>query len=216
MNTLEAIEARHSVRSFTDQKIESAVKEELTSKINQINSESKLHLQLFTDEPEAFSGNKPHYGDFRNCRNYLALVGPNDMDEQIGYYGEEFVLFAQTLGLNSCWVALTYHKNKVNCIIEKGEKLYIVIALGYGQTQGNPHKSKPLSELCKVTGTMPDWFKAGMEAALLAPTAMNQQKFMITLNNDQVSYKAGLGFYSKIDLGIVKYHFELGSGKKID
>ena len=216
MNTLEAMEARHSVRSFTDQKIESAVKEELTSNINQINSESKLHLQLFTDEPEAFSGNKPHYGDFRNCRNYLALVGPNDMDEQIGYYGEEFVLFAQTLGLNSCWVALTYHKNKVNCIIKKGEKLYIVIALGYGQTQGNPHKSKPLSELCKVTGTMPDWFKAGMETALLAPTAMNQQKFLITLNNDQVSYKAGLGFYSKIDLGIVKYHFELGSGKKID
>ena len=53
---------------------------------------------------------------------------------------------------------------------------------------------------------------AGVEAALLAPTAMNQQKFVFSLKEDRVSIKPGLGFYSKVDLGIVKYHFELGAG----
>lgn len=42
---------------------------------------------------------------------------------------------------------------------------------------------------------------------------MNQQKFMFRLENGRVSARAGLGFYSKVDLGIAKYHFELGAGK---
>lgn len=55
--------------------------------------------------------------------------------------------------------------------------------------------------------------KNGIEAALLAPTAMNQQKFMFSLNRGKVSVKAGRGFYTKLDLGIVKYHFAIGAGK---
>lgn len=46
---------------------------------------------------------------------------------------------------------------------------------------------------------------------LMAPTAMNQQKFTFTLKGDKVRADAGLGFYAKVDLGIVKYHFELGA-----
>ena len=97
--------------------------------------------------------------------------------------------------------------------VDKGEKLCVVIALGYGATQGVPHKSRPFSEVAKADGQMPDWFKNGVEAALLAPTAMNQQKFLFTLSGDKMSAKAGRGFYTKLDLGIVKYHFELGAGK---
>ena len=37
---------------------------------------------------------------------------------------------------------------------------------------------------------MPDWFRAGVEMALLAPTAINQQRFEIILNEDEtVSFK---------------------------
>lgn len=97
--------------------------------------------------------------------------------------------------------------------IEKGETLCIVISLGYGETQGVPHKSKSIAQVTKTDKEMPDWFKNGVEAALLAPTAMNQQKFMFTLSGRKVSAKAGMGFYTKLDLGIVKYHFEIGAGK---
>ena len=56
--------------------------------------------------------------------------------------------------------------------------------------------------------------KKGVEAALLAPTAVNQQKFYLTLDGNKVKAKAGLGPCAKMDLGIVKYHFELGAGKE--
>ena len=88
----------------------------------------------------------------------------------------------------------------------------MVIALGYGETQGVMHKSKSMTDVAKSEGQMPDWFKHGVQAALLAPAAMNQQKFVFTLQGDQVSAKAGMGFYTKLDLGIVKYHFEIGVG----
>lgn len=136
-----------------------------------------------------------------------------DLDEKIGYYGERLVLKAQQSGLNSCWVAMTYNKIKTAFSIAPGEKLCIVIALGYGETQGTAHKSKSFDEVTKADGQTPDWFKNGVKAALLAPTAMNQQKFLFTLDGNQVSAKAGLGFYSKIDLGIAKYHFEIAAGK---
>lgn len=97
--------------------------------------------------------------------------------------------------------------------MEQGEKLCVVIALGYGETGGVPHKSKAISEVSKVEGVMPDWFKKGMEAAMLAPTAINQQKFLFTLDGGKISVKPGKGFYTKLDLGIVKYHFEVGAGK---
>ena len=96
----------------------------------------------------------------------------------------------------------------------EGEKLQAVIALGYGENQGVPHKSKPLESRCKVEGPMPDWFREGMEAAMLAPTAINQQQFVLNRSGNTVAAKAKFGPHSKMDLGIVKYHFELGAGKE--
>ena len=119
------------------------------------------------------------------------------------------------MGLNTCWVALTYRKTPGAFQIGGSEKLTAVIALGYGKTQGVPHKSKPLSAVSNAGDGTPDWFRAGVEAALLAPTAMNQQKFTFTYADGKVSAKAGMGFYAKVDLGIVKYHFELGSNHKL-
>ncbi len=211
MDLSEAMKARHSVRSYKDKPIDSEAETELRSLIDECNRQSGLHIQLFTNEPEAFGGMMAHYGKFSGCKNYIALVGEKGADEKCGYYGEKLVLRAQQLGINSCWVAMTYNKSKAPCIINKGEKLYLVIALGYGQTQGTEHKSKPVERLCRCDGEMPEWFMNGMEAAMLAPTAMNQQKFLISLSGNKVSAKALAGFYSKIDLGIVKCHFEIGA-----
>lgn len=214
MNLMQAIQNRHSVRRYTDQKIEGNVLSELRSEIDFCNKEGKLHIQLTIDEPDAFGGRMVHYGSFRNVKNYIALVGRNDsgLDENIGYYGERIALKAQLLGLNTCWVALTFSKRKSKYILNDGEKLVCVLALGYGVSQGIPHKSKPLESLCKTDGTMPAWFKQGMDAVMLAPTATNQQKFRFTLLKDSVKAEATGGFYSKVDLGIVKYHFEVGAG----
>lgn len=214
MNLLQAMRERHSVRSYTDQPIEGVVKEQLSAFIAGCNEESGLHIQLVTDEPNAFDSRLAHYGKFSGVRNYIVMAGQKTaaLDELCGYYGEKIVLYAQTLGLNTCWVAMTYSKSKAAFLLEQGEKVCLVIAIGYGQTQGVSHKVKPREAVMKVQGTPPEWFIRGIDAALLAPTAMNQQKFTFSLDGSTVTAKAGIGFYSRIDLGIVKYHFELGAG----
>lgn len=214
MELMQAMKNRHSVRSYEDRAIEGSTKADLISFIDMCNKESGLHMQLVLNEPNAFDGFMAHYGKFSGVKNYIAIIGnkTDNLEEKCGYYGEKVVLYAQTLGLNTCWVAMTYSKVKSAFQIDKGEKLCLVISIGYGKTQGVPHKSKQKESVMKVTNTPPAWFENGINAALLAPTATNQQKFIFSLNGNRVSAKAGIGFYSKIDLGIVKYHFEVGAG----
>lgn len=120
------------------------------------------------------------------------------------------------MGLNTCWAALSFHKAKVKKLIPEGEVLVLVIAIGYGSNQGTAHKSRPLERVVETAGELPDWFRAGAQAALLAPTAVNQQKFKMGIEGGEAFIRtAGFGPYTKIDLGIVKYHFELASGHSV-
>ena len=212
MQLLDLMKERHSVRQYSDKKIEGDVKSKLNKYVASINEESGLSMQIFYNEPNCFNSMLAHYGKFSNVKNYIAIVGKKEEQEKAGYYGEKLVLKCQELGLNTCWVALTH--GKVNVQTKPQQKLLILIALGYGTNTGVAHKSKPIKELCKEDA-YPEWFMKGMEAVSLAPTAMNQQKFLFEMKNGQVYAKALRGFYSKIDLGIVKYHFEAVTGHKV-
>jgi nitroreductase len=217
MDIKEAMVKRHSVRSYTDRPVEEEKAAALRALADGYNKESGLHIQLVTDEPKAFGSAMAKYGSFSGVSNYIALIGKDGdgLDELCGYYGEKLVLEAQMMGLNTCWVALTYKKVPDAYEILPGEKLLLVISLGYGKDQGVPHRSKKIRDVSNVSDDTPDWFGAGVEAALLAPTAMNQQKFRFTYEDGKVEAKPGVGFYTKVDLGIAKYHFEIGSGRKI-
>ena len=95
MDTMELMKQRHSVRQFTDKALDSEAVKALQQEIDACNKESGMHIQLITDEPEAFQAGKPTYGQFKGCRNYLAIVGPKGKDVEAGYYGERVVLKAQ-------------------------------------------------------------------------------------------------------------------------
>lgn len=213
----EAIINRHSVRTFTDQKIEGDVLNQLNSCVAECNAQSGLHIQLVTDSPDAFGKSlMAKYGRFRNVCNYFCLVGPKSgtTDRLLGYFGEKLVLLAQQLGLNTCWVGLSYNKNLVNCQMAKDEVLAAVIALGYGSTQGVAHKVKEAGVVFDGIDSAPDWCRRGVEYALLAPTAINQQKFRFSLSADgKVQARRGMGIYTEMDLGIAMLHFEIGAGK---
>ena len=214
-NTLALMQARHSVRQYLDKSIPEDVRRALNEYAEELNRESGLNVQIFYDEPECFGSRAPHYGRFENCSNYISMVGKKSakLDETCGYFGELLVLKAQELGLNTCWVALTHGKSKA--VIAEGESEAIIISLGYGKTQGVPHKSKTPSDVSNLTPDSPEWFKAGVAAALLAPTAINQQKFRFALEGNKVKARAGkIGPCLAIDLGIVKCHFELIAGKE--
>ena len=233
MTIQEAIEARHSVRAYKDQPLSEEIVKVLEDEIVKLNNEGQLHIQLICNEPKAFQGTMAKYGKFRNANNYLVMAGEKaeDLDERVGYYGEHLVLLAQTLGLNTCWVGLSYSKVPGTYVLGEDEKIVCYIAIGYGETQGSGHKIKTVEQVSRsavrtlgssknVSDITPSWFKKGVEAALLAPTAVNQQKFSfeyVGMNNNRHQVRANKGFsmigYTKIDLGIAKYHFEIGAGE---
>ena len=221
MTQLEAITARHSVRKYLDKEIPADIIAALQDKIAECNNVGNLSIQLVQNETKAFTG-MLSYGSFSGVKNYLVMVGKKvkDLDERVGYYGEQLVLLAQTLGLNTCWVGLSYRKVPEAYNVGKDEKLVCMIALGYGETQGVPHKIKTVEQVSNASDITPSWFKKGVEAALLAPTEVNQQKFSfeymgMSNNHHQVRAKKSVSMigYTQMDLGIAKYHFEIGAGK---
>lgn len=216
MDIKEAINARHSVRQYLDRPIDDDLVGRLNDLIAECNEESGLHMRLVLDDPECFNTFLAHYCKFSGARNYVALIGDagrEDLDETCGYYGQRIVLEAQRMGLNTCWIAGTYKKGKCEADLAAGERIVCIIAIGYGATQGRQHRSKALSKVCGVKeADMPDWFAEGVDAALQAPTAINQQRFFITLEDGEPVITARRGKFAKIDLGIVKYNFEAASG----
>jgi nitroreductase len=191
-------------------------------------------MQLILNEPKAFQGTMAKYGKFRGVNSYVVVAGQkaDDLDERVGYYGEHLVQFAQTLGLNTCWVGLSYSKVPGTYVLDEGEKIACYIAIGYGETQGVGHKIKTVEKVSRsavrtlgssknASDITPSWFRKGVEAALLAPTAVNQQKFFFEYvpakdsKPAQVIAKRSFSLigFTQMDLGIAKYHFEVGAGK---
>lgn len=222
MTLLEAIESRHSVRRYKDIPLTEETVKILLQKIEEINRKGKLHIQLITNEPKAFKGIFA-YGRFSGVNNYFVVSGKkaDDLDERAGYYGEQLVLLAQQLGLNTCWVGQSYRKIENTFKLDDGEKVVCYIAVGYGETQGAEHKHKTLEDVSNINRLTPEWFKKGVTAALLAPTAVNQQKFYFEYvlsdeENQKPKVKAKKLFslvgYTNVDLGIAKCHFEIAAG----
>ena len=247
MTVQEAIQARHSVRAYKELPLADEAVRVLVDKITELNQKGRLHMQLILNEPKAFQGTLAKYGKFRHVNNYIVMAGKkaasqreesktsldspereqartkfksDDLDERVGYYGEQLVLLAQTLGLNTCWVGLSYSKVPGTYVLDEGEKIACYIAIGYGETQGVGHKIKTVEQVSNISDITPLWFKKGVEAALLAPTAVNQQKFSfeyIGMRNNRHQVRAKKGFsmigYTQMDLGIAKCHFEIGAGE---
>ncbi|WP_029319756.1 nitroreductase family protein [Butyrivibrio sp. AE3004] len=217
MNYIEAIKERHSVRNYTPEHIQAEKIVKLNEKIRELNEAGNLHLQLMEDAGNTYNRLLNRAMGLGSAPSVIACVGPDDdtLEQRIGYYGEKLVLFAQTLGLNTCWAG-TFNKKNIGAEIRNGEKLVISIAIGYGKDKGKPRKSKTMDQVVDAKGERPFWFNNGVEMALLAPTAINQQKFVIKLNEDQsVEFIDKGGIFSQVDLGIVKCHFEIGSERAI-
>lgn len=216
MTLEEAMRARHTVRRYTEETIPEDLLARLNERMRDSNERCGLAMSLVTENKDAFG---PALRLFlaKGVRNYLILAGPDrpGLDEAVGYCGADMMLFAQTLGLNSWWVGGTYSRKGVrrNAHPEAG-KILGLIALGYGRTQGVPHKSKRPEEIASYAGPPPEWFVRGVEALLLAPTALNRQAFTVWGEGRRVSITCNSGAFSGVDLGIGKYHFEIGAGRE--
>lgn len=216
MDIVEAIKARHSVRKYIKKEIEENIVKKLQEEVEKCNKESGLNIQFLVNEPEGFSKCLTNYGKLTGVTNYFALVGKDEdgTSEKAGYFGQKLVIFAQMLGLNTCWVALTFNRKKAKINVADDEKLVCVIAVGYGETQGAVRRSKDEDECAELSDDDPEWYRNGVELAMLAPTAINQQSFYISRKQNKVKIVDTFGVHTKVDLGIVKYNFEVGAGKE--
>lgn len=214
MTEIEAIQVRHAVRKYTTKPLSSDAIKELHTTIAQCNKAHPLHIQLIVENKNAFSGFNPLLKRFKNVNNYIAIITNNQDDryEDIGYCMAQLMIKAQQLHLHSCCVTGTYNTKKVESLLATNEKLLGIIAIGYGASDGVPHTSKSIAKLCKQSNE--DWFINGMKAAMLAPTGLNKQDFYIETNKNIVSiHNKHDTPLSKIGIGIVKHHFEIGAGK---
>ena len=225
MTDMEAIRQRHSVRQYKPDRIEDEKAALIKAKIDELNREGDLHLQFVEDADKTYNKLFNRVSGLGTAPSVIACAGKDDasLDQRVGYFGEKLVLYAQQLGLNTCWTG-TFNRKNIPADIPDGERLVISIAIGYGKDGGRVRKSKSKEQVSEVVGASdtsgasaqrPEWFEKGVEAALLAPTAINQQKFLIRLKGDgNVEFIDKGGVLSQVDLGIVKCHFEIGSGKK--
>lgn len=223
MITVETIRERHSVREYDGKPLAQAEFDALGALVEECARESGLDIQLVGDNPEVFNV-IARFGLIRGCRTHVAFVVDDAkagdttkaaVDEVIGYWGQKIVLAAQDMGLNTCWCALCSRK-KSRAVVAPGKKVRLVIAAGHGKTQGFPRKTKSIGALSSVEcAKAPAWFAAAMEAAQLAPTAMNNQNFKIALLSDgkTVRIEAPQSGLNVIDEGIVRRNFEIAANE---
>lgn len=215
MSEIDAIKERHSVRNYEAKKIEADKVEKIRARIEELNKEGNLHLQFMEDAGKTYNKLFNKVAGLGSAPSVIACVGIDDetLEQRVGYYGEKLVLFIQELGLNTCWAG-TFNQKNIGAEVGDDEKLVISIAVGYGKDKGKPHKSKSPEQVIEAKGDRPYWFNKGVDMALLAPTAINQQKFTIRLNEDEsVDFVDKGGIFSQVNLGIVRCHFEIGAEK---
>ena len=216
MTIKEAIKERHMVRQYTDKAIPADIVELINARIAENNKKYDLELALAVGNSDGIGGMAKLLLS-RTVNNYIVLAGADapELDEKLGYCGADLILYAQTLGLNTWWVGGMFNgKGALKNLSNKEVRVNGVIAIGYGRTQGVPHKSKTAAEISEYNGDAPQWFVDGVDALLYAPTALNKQPYVVKGEGNKVSISAGDGHFSGIDLGIGKYHFEVGAGRE--
>ena len=214
MDLKEAMQKRHMVRKYIDKSLPDDLINRINERISMNNEKHKLSMKLMINNNKGVNSIMKLIMA-KGVNNFIILAGDNseNLDERLGYSGADIMLYAQTLGLNTWWVGWTFNRSVSQYVENK--KVTGIIAIGYGESQGKPHKSKMVEDVSKYNGTViPSWFISGVDGALLAPTALNKQDFMIIGDGNKVKIECDNGIFTGSNVGLIKYHFELGAGKE--
>ena len=168
MDFKEAMQKRHMVRKYTDKPLSDEIIAKINERIELNNKTYNLNMKLMINNSKGVSSIMKLIMA-KGVNNFIILAGDvsGNLDERLGYSGADIMLYAQTLGLNTWWVGGTFNRSVSSYVDNK--KVTGIIAIGYGQTQGVPHKSKNVEDVSKYEGTIiPSWFISGVDGALLA------------------------------------------------
>lgn len=179
--------------------------------------------------PSLFTGVIGSYGRVTGARSALAFIADSrspHADEHCGYTGEGVVLEAHAMGLATCWIGGLFSREQSRRLVDlrEGEVIRAISPVGpaspkatdaekilYGH--GRPKRRRPIEEIARGHCRWPEWAVWGVEAAQLAPSAMNLQPWRFRYENGAVVVGAapGLKGFRRLDCGIAMLHFELGA-----
>ncbi len=211
-NLIEAINLRHTVRRYKPTEIDFDNRKFILERVNKLNSSYNLTMRAVFDDDSALS----LLGKFilsKNARNFIVLAGKDNQQEQLGYCAADLMLYIQTLGLNSWFVGGTFNRKKLE--ERYHESVFGIVVFGYGLDNGKKHSSKSFNQVSRSDEKV-KWYEKGVVAALKSPTALNKQNFKFILANGVVKLEVKKSPYAKLELGILRYFFELASGKTIE
>lgn len=237
----EAIFQRFSVRTYqlaepTD--LFSDLEKKLAD-ITPIKSHSRIDLvKGRAAVTKVLTGNVGRYGIISNPAGFLGFVGDTNKDhylEEIGYQGEQAILWATKLGLGSCWVGGLFKPDKGTELLSPlgpNEKLIAIATLGL-KAEGsktnlkrramkfltaNRGKKATLSDVIDplAVSTLPAPIVKGLEAVLVAPSAVNRQPWRFQLEGSNLSlYSTATNPTStdstRLDCGIAMCHFTIAA-----
>ncbi|MTI68725.1 MAG: nitroreductase [Firmicutes bacterium] len=231
----EVIKKRHSRRKYINKQIDSKALEKLNTFIKKINSfKSGVRIKIVNEScDDVFKGIIGSYGKIKGAKSYACIIGNTNekyIDEKIGYYGEALILKATSLDLGTCWVSGTFKKEAVNQSIKlkPREKIYAITPIGYVKEDYSlteklmskmisSHKRKDLDKICKegFNSNWPKWIKDGIKCSQLAPSAVNRQPWLFSVDGSlvtvQINNIKGNKYSKRLDCGISMLHFEIGA-----
>ena len=228
MDIIEAIENRISCRAFEQRAVEEEKFQQIAQEVAAINDEAGLHFQLYGPREDGTAIDMALNMFANNPPVYAALVARKDpiVEEKLGYYGERLVLFAEMLGLSTCWVASTYNHDTVRVELADDEVLHDVVPIGYapdkiplkqrtirGAIRGRSKKIDDLYRGPVPLNQAPEWVQACIDAVWKGPSAINEQPVVFVQDDVDGPVRAELSRVKTgmeyTDLGIAKYHFQV-------
>ncbi len=224
---LSAMKKRCSRRRYINRPMDPKCVKQLEDSIALCSRESGLNIKLVIGKGgELFNGFRKSYGLFVGVQNYIAMIGSKDLPdrmEKVGRFGEKIILEATARGLSTCWVGTSYDKKAATTLCGANDILDCVIAIGHSDEKhslkermmeyGMHRHDKTKESLSESEAPVPEWFRLGMDAVYLAPTARNLRPFIFKYKNGQAAASITKPTETAmIDLGIAKLHFELGAG----
>jgi nitroreductase len=183
---------------------------------------------------DVFRGIIGSYGKIKYAPAFIAFIGnmdSNSVQEEVGYTGEGIILEATALGLNTCWVAGFFKPDSVASLvaIKDNERVLAVTPVGYARKNesleeklmtgfGRTHRRLPASKLISGSSQdgLPEWVRASIQAARLAPSAVNRQPWGFDVEDDGITVhvrtsEPGFNVSKRLDCGIAMLHIELAA-----
>ena len=229
---LAAIAVRRSRRSFDGLPVAEADLDALESLCRSFRPYGDARVALVRQAPATiFKGLVGSYGKVTGALSALIFLGTpaeDGTDQHLGFTGEALVLEATALGLDTCWIGGALDRRVAAGVahIMPGERVFAISPLGHATSDapsserlifgwGKPKKRRAIDEIAPDSADWPVWAAAGLEAARVAPSAMNRQPWRFRQGSDGIIVSgSGVntpGLTHALDCGIAMLHFELAA-----